>query len=237
MYPERRILPPPTDQYDALVAWMSDTLAPETSLLEIGAGPGDAAYQERLAGLVGRWIGVDPDPSVAGNPHLTGSATATAEEWHRATDPSDRFDAALSVYVVEHVDRPDDFFRAVHDRLRPGGSFFFLTPNLWHYFGMAALVAHRLGVEDRLLERLRGSDVVQEYHFPVRYRCNAVPSIHRAAERSGFRRMEVRHLDHPGVFEGYFPAALQGFPRRWSSMVHRHRLGRLMGTLLVRLEA
>jgi 2-polyprenyl-3-methyl-5-hydroxy-6-metoxy-1,4-benzoquinol methylase len=140
------------DQFDVLARWLAEIASPGDSLLEIGSGDGDDHYFSLIRPLVGRIVGVDPDPHGAGHAGL--------DEWHQTGIESfatnlDRggalFDIALAVYVVEHVAEPAGFFGAAQSCVRPGGSLFVVTPNLWHYFGAAARVSMELGVADRLL--------------------------------------------------------------------------------------
>lgn len=235
VHAERRILPPPTHQYDALASWMGAVLPAGCSLLEVGAGRGDAEYPPLIAPLVARWVGVDVDPAVERNPFLTEAHVSAIEHW--VPNHPEQFDAAVAVYVLEHVARPEAFMRRMRAGLRPGGSFFALTPNHWHYFGAIADASARLRIEDPLLYRLRDDDLVDEYHFPVAYKLNSVPRLEAAAAGAGFSAVEIRHVDHPGVFADYFPDRLRWFPGAWSAAVHRLRLGRLMGTLVVRFIA
>jgi SAM-dependent methyltransferase len=148
---------------------------------------------------------------------------------------AERFDVALCIYVVEHVERPQAFFEAVRSLLGPGGSCFGVTPNLLHYFGLASAAATRLGIEDRLLHKVRSPDLIEAYHSPVRYRCNTTRQLRSAARRAGFRQSEFRVLEQAAMFETYFPPSLQWWPRGYSRIVNRWAPGELFGTLLFRM--
>lgn len=231
----QRVLPATTHQYDAFCTWVAGACRPDTWMLDIGAGDGDDAYAARLRPHVLRLVGVDPDPGVAANPYLDERHQLTLERYV-ANDPP-AFDVAVAVYVVEHVAEPDRFLHDVRACLRAGGSLFLLTPNLWHYFGLAARLSSAVHLEDSLLRLTRaGKPEIQHVaHFPVRYRLNSVRALRRHAEAAGFGRLEICHLDNPGVFETYFPRRLRTLPRRYSwGAYHLHR-DALLGTLLVRL--
>jgi SAM-dependent methyltransferase len=154
-----------------------------------------------------------------------------------AATTAERFDVALAVYVVEHVDHPDAFLRAVRSLLRPDGSCFGITPNLWHYFGLISAAASRLGFEDWLLHRVRAAELIEAYHSPVRYRLNSLRRIRTVAQGAGFRHVEFRAIEQAGMFETYFPAQLQRWPRRYSALINRLGHPELFGTLFFRLVA
>lgn len=52
---------------------------------------------------------------------------ASGDEQGRFAD--DEFSAVVGLGLVEHLERPVDFIRDTYRILRPGGIFFFLTPN------------------------------------------------------------------------------------------------------------
>jgi len=232
-----RTLATSDDQFDVLARWVAEIASPADSLLEIGAGDGDDHYFTRIRPLVGRVVGVDPDRHGSGHPGL--------DEWHQ-TDiesfaggvDSDRplFDVALAVYVVEHVAEPAAFFGAARTCLRPGGSLFVVTPNLWHYFGAAARMSMALGVADRLLGALRARNPGHDHvaHFSVAYRANSVRALRRLGTEAGFSSLEIRHLENPAIFETYFPGRSVGFPRWYSRTLHRIGRPELFGTLICR---
>ncbi len=251
------------DQFEALARWIAEIAAPTDALLEIGAGDGDDKYFDLVRPLVGRVVGVDPDPNSSRHAGLdewhqttveefslrldpaavepaaakgVPGATATVPPRSRAAHGSGPYDLALAVYVVEHVANPVGFFQAARTCLRPGGSLFVVTPNLWHYFGVLAKAATALGVEDRLLEALRAERPEHHgvAHFSVAYRANSVSTLRRLGHEAGYSALEIRHLDNPAVFEAYFPGWSVAFPRWYSKMVHRIGRAELFGTLICR---
>jgi SAM-dependent methyltransferase len=231
------------DQYDVLGRWVAESASATDSLLDIGSGDGDDHYLGLIRPLVGRTVGVDPDPH--------GSDHAGLDEWHQMSIESfatrlpgsdGSFDLALAVYVVEHVAEPTAFFLAARKCLRPGGALFLVTPNLWHYFGIAAKAAMVLGIEDKLLAALRarraghdhGHDHHPVAHFALAYRANSVRALRRLGAEAGFSSLEIRHLENPAVFETYFPGRSVAFPRWYARSVHRIGRPELFGTLICR---
>ncbi len=228
------LLPPGTDQFEALVTWIATVAPANAAVLDIGAGDGDMDYPIRIRPYASRIVGVDPSPGIHDN-HLV-------DERHESTleDVAEQFvatfDVAVAAYVVEHVAEPERFLAAVATVLKPGGSCFLLTPNAGHYFGAIALATQRIGIEEWVLHRIRSEDILHDHHFPLTYRLNRRKQLIRLAAAAGFVSVEMRMIEDPGIFETYFPTVLRGLPRAYSRLVHR--LGRpgLAGTILCRLE-
>ena len=90
---------------------------------------------------------------------------------------------------------PQVFVREVHRVLRPSGSFFFRTPNKYHYVSLIARTTphwfHRLAAN-----RVRG--LSKDAHEPCQtfYRVNKSKIIERIARETDFKRIELR------LFEG-----------------------------------
>jgi len=228
------LLPAGTNQFDALVDWIGSVAPAKATVLDIGAGDGDMDYPIRIRPYASRIVGVDPSPGIHDNHLVDERHESTLEEI--ADQFVATFDVAVAAYVVEHVAEPEGFLRAVATVLKPGGSCFLLTPHAGHYFGAIALATERIGVEEWLLHRIRSHDLLHDHHFPLAYRLNTRKKLMRHAASAGFVSVEVRMIEDPGIFQGYFPAALHGLPRAYSRLVHR--LGRpgLAGTMLCRLQ-
>jgi SAM-dependent methyltransferase len=231
---DRSLEPAGVDQFEVFEGWVRRHATPGAVLLDVGAGDGDQPYPTNLAPSVARIVGVDPDPGVLGNERIDEAVHAPFEEF--AAGHPEEFDLAVAVYVVEHVADPAAFLTALHTCLRPGGSGFVITPNRWHYFGATALLAERLHVDEWLLHRLRDEQVLHEHHFPIRYRMNSARALRKAGAGVGFRRVEVRMIDEPGIYQPYFPPRLRGFPVWYSRLIHRRRWSGAAGTILARFE-
>jgi SAM-dependent methyltransferase len=234
-HPEVVRLAPSAEQFSELLGWVQAAHPGGVAVLDVGGGGGFYDFPAAIRGRARRLVGVDPDPAVLSRPWLDEGRQLSVEEY--APVAGERFDVALCVYVMEHVEAPGPFLEAVRSLLVDGGSCFGVTPNLWHYFGLISAVSGRLGSEDWLLRRLRPRGLVEAYHFPVHYRCNTIRSLQSTARDAGFRASEFRVLEQAGVFETYFPAPLRWAPRAYSHMVNRLRRPELFGTLLFRLTA
>jgi SAM-dependent methyltransferase len=228
-------LPPDTEQFAELLAWIDSTHAGQISVLDVGGGGGFYDFPAAIRGRARRMVGVDPDSGVLTRPWLDEGHQSLVEEYAPTTD--ERFDVALCVYVLEHVEAPGPFLEAVRSLLPDGGSCFGVTPNLWHYFGLASAAAARLGIADWLLHRLRSSELIEAYHSPVRYRCNTMHQLHATAIDAGFHHARFRVLEQAGMFETYFPPALRWGSRAYSRMINHWGHPELYGTLLFQLMA
>jgi 2-polyprenyl-3-methyl-5-hydroxy-6-metoxy-1,4-benzoquinol methylase len=75
-------------------------------------------------------------------------------------DRAERFDAAVSIEVVEHL-RPADaqpFLRAIHDLLEPGGTLVLTTPNYRSFWPLLEWLVSRIGPVDYLEQHINRFD-------------------------------------------------------------------------------
>jgi SAM-dependent methyltransferase len=228
-------LAPHTEQFSELLGWIDSSHPGPVAVLDVGGGGGFYNFPAAIRNRARRVVGVDPDPGVRSRPWLDEVHQLLVEEY--APIARERFEVALCVYVMEHVEAPGPFLEAVRSLLVTGGSCYGVTPNLWHYFGLVSAAASRLGVEDWLLHRIRPAELIEAYHFPVHYRCNTVHLLCSTAKDAGFRSAEFRVLEQAGMFETYFPPVLRWGPRAYSRMINRLGRPRLYGTVLFRLTA
>jgi len=100
--------------------------------------------------------------------------------------------------VMEHVTQPREVYAEVFRVLRPGGSFIFLTANLWDYASLIAkLVPNRF--HPWIVARTEGRR--EEDVFPIAYRTNTRRAVNRWAVQSGFEVIDFRYL---GQYPSYF---------------------------------
>jgi SAM-dependent methyltransferase len=233
--PDSVLLPRASDQFDVLHQMVAAHATADSIVLDVGAGCGHQPLAGALRPIVGRIVGVDPSPRIQANHRLDERFQSTLEEF--APTHRQHFDLVVASYVVEHVASPMRFMAAMRHCLKPGGSAFILTPNMFHYFGASAFVARRLRVDEWVVRRIRDHATLDEHHFRLQYRMNSRGRLTRMGRRAGFRTFEFRMLDEPGIYQPYVPRQLASLPVAWSKMVHRLRTPGLAGTLLARLEA
>jgi ubiquinone/menaquinone biosynthesis C-methylase UbiE len=173
--------------------WMRRSLAPPYRVLNMGAGPGDPPGSEafairdmRRAG--GTVDGCDPDPAVLKNAQLDHAVMMESPAVIPFGDGL--FDAVYSDYVLEHVQHPEAFLREVFRVLKPGGSFFFRTPNAWHYVSIAARLMPQW-VHERVANKARGLGTDAHEPYPTYHRMNTRRVLQRLARRAGFSEVEL----------------------------------------------
>ena len=152
-------------------------------VLDLGAGAG-IVPEMRLTGHVGRVCGVDPDVSVARNPHLDEAVVGRAES---IPYPNDHFDLVVANNVLEHLEFPQQAFLEIARVLKPGGRCVAKTPNRWHYVPIiASCTPHWFHQWINAWRGRRASDT-----FPTHYRVNSRVAVHRVAAQAG---LIVEHL-------------------------------------------
>jgi ubiquinone/menaquinone biosynthesis C-methylase UbiE len=108
--------------------------------------------------------------------------------------PDENFDLAFSDYVFEHVEHPIPFLSEVHRVLKPGASYFFRTPNIYHYVALISYVAPH-SIHELVANRVR--ELPEDAHAPWQtfYRLNSRSAIRRAAEKVGFAGIEMKMVE------------------------------------------
>ncbi len=195
--------------------------APGARILDIGCGHAD--FLQPIYAKTPHVTGCDPDAGALRlNTTIANRAAGLADDLPFADG---QFDAAVLVFVLEHLERPDRAFREIHRVLTPGGKVIFLTPNAWNYnTWLIRATPHRL--RDWLARRLHGRQAGDTY--PVRYRINTARRIEQVLTPIGFRRAElILHGDptYLGVNRPLFAVAcaierLLDWPALQSARVH-----------------
>ena len=178
-----QIVAPPEHAVRGFARWVAESVGPSAHVLNIGAGRNLSGALLPVRRRAARIVGVDPDESIRHNQHL--------DEWHQSTLEDfaathvEEFDVAMAVFVLEHVGDPEAFTAACFRTLKPGGMLFALTVHKFQYFGLATWATTRLHVNERLLRRLKGEEVVNGYHFPTEYRMNSPHQCSGHLSRAG----------------------------------------------------
>jgi SAM-dependent methyltransferase len=164
---------------------------PDTCLLNLGAGPATKNPTCCLKGEVAEVVGADIDDAVLKNDELD---TAVLIKNDKLPFADCRFDLAFSDCVLEHVERPASFLDEVHRVLKPGSSFFFRTPNRYHYVALIArALPHRF--HTLVANRVRGLPDDAYDPYPTFYRLNSLSTIHRFATAAGFRKVNLQMVE------------------------------------------
>src|SRR5262249_52920731 len=136
-------------------------------------------------------VGADIDPCVLKNPELD---VAVLIDRDRLPLDDASFDLVISDYVLEHVEHPTKFFAEIYRVLRPGGNYFFRTPNIYHYVTLISLMTpHWLHM--LIANRVRRLSPDAHEPWPTWYRLNSRSRIRKLAHASGFTTMELRMVE------------------------------------------
>jgi ubiquinone/menaquinone biosynthesis C-methylase UbiE len=168
-------------------------LKPGTALLDVGCGR-TAPVLSKYAGKARRLVGLDVIPFTTQLPGIELHNGSIAD----CGLPDSSLDLVMARSVMEHVAEPMRAFKEMHRILTPGGSFVFLTANLWDYASLIAKVVPN-SWHPKIVEHVEGR--APEDVFPVEYKCNTKSSIRRFASAAGF---EVSRLDYLGQYPAYF---------------------------------
>ncbi len=181
-------------------------------VLDVGCGAGGPTIEHYfdVYKLPARLDGVDPSPDVAGNPWIT---RAFCGEFERCDIPADTYDALVSINVVEHVARPEEFLRQAFRVLRPGGAIFALTPNAVHPFPPCVKVVQVLGLKSRMVAGKVGWN-----DYPAYYRLNSRAVVTRYARAVGFAAAEFHYRANLQWWQ-YFPRPLRFVPAAYDLLV------------------
>ena len=177
--------------------------------LDIGCGRGVGRvveYAREIRKHVDDFWGIEPDPGVRPEDGLFDHFQHALME--TAQLPENQFDVAYAYMVMEHVEDPEGFLRAVARCLKPGGSFIFATPNGRHYFTRIAGLAHTTHLDEAILRLIRGKERKEDYHYPVRYRFNHESQIGRATRALGLKPPEFVYIESEGP-KGYMRGPLR----------------------------
>lgn len=156
-------------------------------VLEIGPGPLGSPTTALLGKIASELVGLDIDERVQENRLLH---RAVVYDGGSFPLESERFDAVVADYVIEHLEAPEDICREVMRVLQPGGVFIFRTPNRYHY---VAVLGRVLG--DRWARRLRGGAQRGVEVYPRYYRMNSRRAIRRCLNRVGAELVELKMVE------------------------------------------
>lgn len=172
-------------------AWLRQGLRPGHRVLNFGAGPETRNPTRILKGEVAEAVGADIDPVVLENTELDRGFLIRDG---RIPIEDGYFDVAFSDFVLEHVERPQEFLAEIHRLLKPGGKYYFRTPNRYHYVtAISALTPHAF--HQRVANPSRG--MAQDAHepWPTFYRMNSRAQLTRLAREAGFADTELRMIE------------------------------------------
>jgi len=178
-------------------------------VLDIGCGRGigrQVSLQQEIRKTCDVYWGIEPDQGVTVESGLFDNFQHALME--TADVPENYFDIVYSSMVMEHVEDPSAFLQAVARCLKPGGIHLFLTPNAKSFVPWVTKVCRNLHVDELFLRLVQKSQVIEEYHYPVQFRCNTPQQIAKHAIPLGFLEPENAYIEGRGS-RGYFPGPLR----------------------------
>jgi SAM-dependent methyltransferase len=188
----------------AFFARVQSLARPEMVVLDVGCGRGNAAERfesspwEKIRLLKGRCkhvIGIDVSPAGQENPLINEFRQIDDDSWPVETGS---IDLLISDAVLEHIEKPHDFFAECRRVLRPGGYLCLRTPNRWSYVALiATIVPNRFHAKviDWVQPGRKAKDV-----FPTYYRANTIRAVRRMLKFYNFSGCVYPHISEPNYF-------------------------------------
>ncbi len=171
--------------------WIRSSIRPEFIVLNIWVGTTSGNNIKSLKGKVQKIVGADIDPVVLDNKDMDESFLI---ENDTLPFSSNTFDMAWADYVLEHIEKPEGFLNEVYRVLKPGASFFFRTPNKYHYVSLIGWLTphwfHKL-----IANRARGLSDVAHKPYPTYYKLNSKKNIINHLISAGYKEIELRFVE------------------------------------------
>ncbi len=171
--------------------WIRQSSSPASRMLNLGAGPATLSPVRTFKGEVAEIVGADVDASVMENNELD---RAVMIEGGRLPLEDNSFDIAYSDYVLEHVEHPEMFLAELCRVLKPGASYFFRTPNIYHYVAMISAATPQW-FHHKIANRARSNSEGSQEPWPTFYRMNSRGALTRASRNAGFTSVDLRMVE------------------------------------------
>lgn len=187
----------------AFVNLLKEHIRPESRVLDIGAGAGLLNPYD-FKGHCKEMTGVDYDPRVADNPLLDRGIAYSGD---RLPVDDGCCDVAFSIYVLEHVEKPEVFIGEIRRVLKPGGIFLAMTPNRRHYVAwISACTPHGF---HKWFNKKRGRE--SDDTFPTWYRMNTRRRLRKQFLAAGFEPVVLDTIEgRPNYLRFSLPTFLVG---------------------------
>lgn len=172
--------------------WIAARVTPASRVLDLGCGRGGVV--ERL-GTTGDWCGCDPDWYSLEEHRATELQRSQAFS-ERLPFANASFDVVSASWVLEHLPQPLATWREIARVLRPGGRFFFLTPNRRHPIPrLSAWLARLQTLQAPLVNTVYRRTAADT--FPVHYRANTFEALECLGTQTGLQLVQLEWVDDP----------------------------------------
>ena len=185
-------------------AWLRQYVKKDFVVLNLGAGQTAERKVKSLKKEVKEVIGIDIDTVVLQNKDLDKAVVIKKGDKLPFTD--NYFDLIWSDFVLEHVEDPLMFLSEVKRVLKPGASFFFRTPNQYHYVSLISIITPHW-FHELVANRARGLSSTEHDIYPTFYRLNTKRAILKNANMLGFKNIELRFIECDPSYMVFNPVA------------------------------
>ncbi|MEM8976360.1 MAG: class I SAM-dependent methyltransferase [Pseudomonadota bacterium] len=193
----------PTDGTMEFYGRVRSRVSADSTVLDLGAGRGAWFEQDAcerrvqvrsLKGLAKEVIGADVDEVV-----LSNRSTDRNIVIDKGIDlPDKSVDVIVADYVLEHVEKPEEFVSEINRILVPGGTFCARTPHKFHYVSIGAMMV-RNSQHSKAIGWLQPDRKAVDV-FPTQYKLNTLGSIRRAF--TNFEDLSYLYRSDPAYFFG-----------------------------------
>jgi ubiquinone/menaquinone biosynthesis C-methylase UbiE len=198
-----------------------DIMPEKACILDAGCGHGNFVVDE-LRSRISNVIGVD-----VGHETTTGNVSADKIIYSGLEElpfEDNYFDGVISLWVLEHLEKPDKVFLEIARVLKPGGFFAFATPNRDCYLIKIRQLMHA-GLASYLVDKLYGRK--DDDQFAVRYSANTTKTIDELSTDANLAIQRLITNPDPSYtsfgWSSYKISAKLAFNRR--SFFHPHIIG------------
>jgi SAM-dependent methyltransferase len=171
--------------------WIRSYIKPNFIVLNVGAGLSTKNKIRSLKGEVKKVIGIDIDESILNNNDLDEGFVIKDDKY-----PFDDnvFDLIWSDYVLEHIRNPLHFFKEIFRVMKPGASFFFRTPNKYHYISILGRLSP-YWIHGLFSNKMRSLPTNSHEPYKTYYKINSKTDITKYMRMSNFINCEFKFIE------------------------------------------
>lgn len=205
----------------------------DMSLLDIGCGGGfdnDPLLQRSLSQAAVKYVGIEPNLQIPLQNIFTKVYQSSFED---SAIEAGSIDIAFSVMVLEHIRKPDVFWKKIHFVLKNGGVFWGFTMDARHPFAIFSNIMEKIHIKDWYLTSLHGDKGKNRYeNYKVYYKTNSPNEIVKFTK--SFSKIEFLDFFKIGQLDFYFPEPLKWIGRSYDKISRVLKWPNSM--MIVRLE-
>lgn len=209
-------------------------ISKDSVVVEIGAGKGLCKHVAKIRNNVKVLLGVDPSDNIEVNPYVHKRIKQFFED---AEIESESVDLIYSIYVMEHIEKPEKVIEKAYNILKKGGKMYFITPNRKHYFVCISKIAESLRFKKIWIEKFMHLKVNTDLGFESYYYLNDEVTIKNLSEKYKFKTCSIIFIDSPRDIARYLPNGFKWLPYLISSIMQGLGISkRYSSDIIVRME-